>query len=299
MRLYLCILFLVFQFSGFAQQEPENSLPLETKIQPTVMVIPFVKSDQDMRDIYEHQYGAPIRAAMTRVKDGLDQEGIKTIDFRAILKQIGNDDAITTDQQASLKQRVIQLSSADIYVESETQVIRTPRGNSVTVILTAYDAFTGLSLVNKLGHSPKFYTENYEKLAEKALDTFLKDFTSALQLSFQDMIENGRTIAIDIGFSEDAEIDMDSEIGDNGDLLSDVLENWLEDNSLGSYFHIQGITATKMIIDEIKIPMIDPKTNRNYRPSKFANRLRKFLIAQGFQVTRDIQGSKIFITIAG
>ncbi len=299
MKNYFFILILFFQTLASAQQEAQISNIPQVKTNPTVMVIPFAKSGKDMREVYEHEHGAPIRAAITRVKDGLDQEGIQTIDFRAMLKQVNNSDAVTTDQQSSIKQRIIQLSAADIYVESETQVVRTPRGNSVTVILTAYDAFTGLSLVNKLGHSPKFYTENYEKLAEKALDTFLEDFTTSLQFSFQDMLENGRTIAVDIGFSEDSEIDMDSEIGDSGDLLSDVLENWFEENALGSYFHIQGITATKMIIDEVKIPAIDPKTNRNYRPSKFASLLRKFLTTQGYEVTRDIQGSKIFITITG
>lgn len=266
-------------------------------IQPTVMVIPFVAEDQNMRDLYEHPNHGPIRTTISRVKDGLDQKGIQTIDFRAILRQLNNQEAMTSEQQSSLKQQVIKLSAADIYVEAETQVIRTPKGNSVTIILTAYDAFTGNSLVNKLGHSPKFYTDNYEKLAEKAIDTFLESFTDDLQAAFQDMIRNGRAIALDIGISEDSSIDMDSDIGSDGDLLSDLLENWLETNALGAYFHIQGVTATRMIIDQVKIPVVDPTTNKPYRPSRFAAKLRKFLISQGFEVTRDIQGAKIFITI--
>jgi len=58
------------------------------------------------------------------------------------------------------------------------------------------------------------------------------------------------------------------------------------------------ITATQMIIDQLRIPAKDLETNKNYRPSKFASHLRKFLISQGFEVTRDIQGTKIFITIS-
>lgn len=289
-------LFIFITASG--QYDAQESTPV-AQIQPTVMVIPFVKEDQNLRNVFEHEHGGPIRTAISRVKDGLDQKGIQTIDFRALLKQLNNQEAITTNQQSSIKKRIIELSAADIYIESETQVILTPKGNSVTVILTAYDAFTGLSLVNKLGHSPKFYTENFEKLTEKAIDTFLEEFTHSLQASFQDMIHNGRIIAVDIGIAEDSAIDMDSEIGEDHDLLSDVLENWFEENANQSYFHVQGVTATKMIIDKVKIPAIDPKTNKNYRPSKFAARLRKFLISQGLEVTRDIQGSKIFITISG
>ncbi len=287
------ILFILFPFFAFTQQEHLIA------VQPTVMVIPFVKEGEGLRNIYEHQHAGPIRVSISRVKDGLDQSGIQTIDFRAILKQATSQEAMTIEQQTSIKQRVIELSAADIYIETETQVILTPKGNSVTVILSAYDAYTGMSLVNKLGHSPKFYTDNYEKLTEKALDTFLEDFTDALQESFQDMIQNGRSIAVDIGIAEDSQIDMDSEIGEANDLLSDVLENWFENNAMQAHFHVQGITATKMIIDEVKIPAIDIKTKKLYRPSKFAARLRKFLIQHNLQVTRDIQGSKIFITISG
>jgi len=300
LRVVLSLIVYVFvQGNLAAQADTISSVASKpAMVQATVMVIPFVREGADMREVYEHQHGGPIRAAITRVKDALDQQGIKTIDFRAILRQLKNKEAMTTNQQSSLKEKVIALSTADIYVESETQVVRTPTGNSVTVILTAYDAFTGLSLVNKLGHSPKFYTENYEKLAEKALDTFLENFTKSLAIAFQDIQDNGRSIALDIGIAEDSDIDMDSDVGEDQELLSDVLETWLEENAFGAYFHIQGITATRMIIDEVKIPVKDPVSQKNYRPSRFAAKLRKFLQSQDLEVTRDIQGAKIFITIS-
>lgn len=295
---FLFSVIIIAVFCSFANSANADNTPL-VKMQPKVMVIPFTKADQTMREVYEHDLGAPVRTTITRVKDGLDQQGIETVDFRAVIKQLGNTQAMTSNQQSSIKQRIIELSSADIYVEAETQIVRTPSGNSATVILTAYDAFTGRSLVNKVGHSPKFYTENYEKLAEKALDTFLPDFTVELFESFQGIILNGRLIAIDIGISENSTIDMDSDVGDSGDLLSDVIENWFDENAHNGDFHIQGVTATKIILDEVRIPAIDAKTNRIYRPSKFAAKIRRFLIDQGYEVTRDVQGGKIFITIEG
>jgi len=154
MKKYLLLLLFLAPLWSVAQ--PAETTSTTKLIQPTVMVIPFVKEDQDMREIYEHNHGGPIRAAITRVKDGLDKKGIQTIDFRAMLRQLGNQKAMTTTQQSSMKQSVIALSTADIYIESETQVVRTPRGNSVTVILTAYDAFTGASLVNHHGYADDY-----------------------------------------------------------------------------------------------------------------------------------------------
>lgn len=297
---YCFSILLFFVLSTALAQADYTAAPSgKVSVQPTVMVIPFTKADDDMRAVFEDQNNGVVRAAISRVKDGLDQRGIQTIDFRAVLKQLNNTKALTTEQQSSVKQTVIEYSAADIYIESETQIIKTPTGNSVTVILTAYDAFTGRSLVNKLGHSPKFYTDNFEKLAEKALDKFLDKFIHSLDLTLKNMLKNGRSIAVDIGIAEASSIDMDSEVNDNSDLLlSDLIESWLEENAFQAHFHIQGITATKMIIDEVKIPMLDPKTKKNYRPSKFAAQLRKFLQTQGLNASRDVQGSKIFITIS-
>jgi hypothetical protein len=79
-------------------------------------------------------------------------------------------------------------------------------------------------------------------------------------------------------------------------LLSDQIENWLEKNAFKGYFHTSGVTATKMLVDELRVPFKDANGN-NYRISKFAAEFRNFLKGLGIESTRDIQGNKIFITI--
>ncbi len=297
---YLIFLFTFTLGAAFGQLNVEKASLVQQNIyQPTVMVIPFAKEGENMRAVLEDDYATHLRVAVSLVKKGLEQHDVQTKDFRAVLQQIDMQKDLTANQQHSLKQEVITLSAADIYIETEARIIRTPRGTSVTVLLNAYDAFTGQTLLSELGHSPKFYTDNFEKLTEKALTTFLDGFCTSLQEAFRQSMQNGRSIAIDIGISEGATIDMDSEIDNNGDLLSDLIENWLEENAYQSYFHIQGVTATKMIIDEVKIPAKDPVTKKNYSPSRFVNELRKYFVKLGLEVSRDIQGTKVFITISG
>ncbi len=289
--LLLIILFNCSQIFGqidtIAEQRPT--------IQPTVMVIPFAKEHQSMRNVLENDIY--LRVAMTKVKEGFDNRGYSTIDFRGRLKQLSNEDAMELGNAESVKQKVIELSGADIYVETEAKVIKTSKGNSVTVIVTAYDAFSGQSLANKVGSSPKFYTENYDKLTQKAVDDLIDDFLNTLQEKFTDMLENGRTVTINIGFSEDSEMDMDSEFTDDEEFLSDLLEYWFEDNAYKGYFHIQGVTATKMMLDDVRIPVKDPKSGRNYRTTRFAALITKYLKTLDLDVVRDVQGNKIFITI--
>ena len=144
--------------------------------------------------------------------------------------------------------------------------------------------------------SPKFKTDNFDKLIEKAVEKTIEEFLNTMQSKFDNMIENGRTVVVNITFGEGSDMDMDMDFGDDGDLFSDAMELWFEENAHKGYYHLQGVTATKMILDDVRIPLRDAK-GRNYRPSKFAAKLRKYLVSQELDVTRDVQGSKIFITI--
>ena len=292
-KLLLTLVLLGSMFHAFSQEaKPATEAP--RSIQPSIMVIPFAKENQDMRTVLENDIN--LRVAVTKIKEGFDKRGFSTVDFVAKSKLVNNDKAMEMNNLSSLKQQIIELSGADIYVETEAKVNRTDGGNSVTVIVTAYDAFSGLSLSNKVGNSPKFYTDNFEKLTEKAAEGIVEDFLNTMQTKFDEIVKNGRIAALNITFSENATTDMDSEVGSTGLMFSEVLEKWLEENTFKGYFHLQGVTATKMIVDELRLPFLDAKGN-NYRPTKFAAELRNYLKTIGFESTRDVQGSKIFITI--
>ena len=164
------LLILPLSLTGaFAQENPQSSAAPATalQIQPTIMVIPFIKESENIRTVLESDVNK--RVALTKVKEGFDKRGVNTIDFLAKLKQSQADKAFEMENQTSLKQQIIELSGADIYVETEVNVLYSGSGNAVTVILTGYDAFTGQSLANKVGNSQKFYTNDINKLTEKAV----------------------------------------------------------------------------------------------------------------------------------
>ena len=308
MRILNLVIILLLTFS-IAEGTIEKGSPLgcqafaESKketaggLQPTIMVIPFVKEGEDLRYVLERDSSQHLRVAIAKVKNAFDTAQIKTIDFKSMIQRIDSDRILTHNSRNDLKSGVIIYSGVDIFVEVEAQVVETSRGNSVTVILNAYDAFSGNALANGFGHSPKFYTQNFEKLSEKALDTFLETFVVSTKLALKDLEKNGRSISINIGIEKGVKMDMDSEIGDSGNLLSDVIEDWLEKNAYQSRFNIQGITATKMIVTEVKIPKTDPVSKQNYRPSKFAKALLQYLESLGIECSRDVQGTNIFIIV--
>lgn len=290
MRILHLIFMLFIVFDSYGQQDSILN-------QPTIMVIPFAKEEIDLKNFFESNSAQHVRVAMTKVKNAFDTTHLKTIDFKSMIQRIENDRILTQNSQQNFKNSIIQYAGIDIYIEVEAKIVKTSRGNSVTVILNAFDAFSGRSLANGFGHSPKFYTQNFEKLSEKALDKFLREFVLSTKEALIDLNKNGRFITLNIGIAQGISMDMDSEVGNNDLLLSDEIELWLEKNTLNAQFNIQGITATTMIINEIKIPKIDPQTQRNYRPSKFARSFIQFLASLGVEAKRDVQGTNIFITL--
>ncbi len=264
--------------------------------QPTIMVIPFAREGVTLRSVYENN--ELTRIAITKVKEGFDQRGVNTIDLRAKLKQTNLNEALQEGQQHETKDDVIAVSGADIYVEVDASSNPSKTGNSAYVILTAFDAFSGESFANKTASSPKIYTDNYEKLIEKAVEAEIDNLLNTIQEKFNDVHLNGRTITVHVGIEEGSELSLDSEFNDEGDYVSEMIENWVSDHAFNGTYHIQGATSNKITFDQVKVPLFDEE-GKNYRISAFANAFRKYMRANGISVKQTIQGNNVVFVITG
>src|SRR5690606_34132324 len=95
-------------------------------------------------------------------------------------------------------------------------------------------------------------------MTEKYDDTqpnMLEDFLNVMQQKFTDIAENGRPVKVNFSFDNNSELHMDILVGSNEDLLSQVVENWLMENSVHGVASSTGPTATGQIFDEVRIPL--------------------------------------------
>lgn len=270
------------------------SIKAAVTVQPKIMVIPYVKETEDIRTILEEDVNK--RIVLTKVKEAFDSRGFTTVDFTGKLKSLSTQGALTSEHQQDLKSAIITNSGADIYVEAEIVVGLTPSGNSVKVIVNGYDAATGSSLANKVGDSGKFYTDDIGRLGAKAIESCAEDFLNVMQMKFNDVVENGRSINVTIGFDGTSAFDMTSEIGDEGLTLADAIELWFGDHAFKGNYHIQGTTSNKMIIDDARIPL-KTDTGANYNINRFGLEFLKFARSNGLKINRDISGNSLIITI--
>ncbi len=263
-------------------------------VQPKIMVIPYTKEGEDLRTILEQDENK--RIAIAKIKEGFDSRGFTTVDFVAKLKAAKDNNIFTSDNQTDIKTQIVEMSGADVYVQSEVIVDKSQSGNSVKLILTAYEVSTGNSLSNKVGESGRFYTDDFNKLSSKAVESCIEDFLNIMQTKFTDIVNNGKSILIDISFDPSSQYNMSSEIGSDDLPLSDQIEIWMGDNAFKGNYHIQGTTNLKMLFDDVRIPLKDDNGN-NYNPNKFGLEMFKFFKKLGISIGRDIKGNTIYITI--
>ena len=293
MKKYLYFIFIFFAIMMVHAQDAVTSQV--ATVQPKIMVIPYTKEGEDIRTILEDDVNK--RIILTKIKEAFDSRGFTTVDFTAKLKTVNANNVFMADNKTDLKTQIVQQSGADVYVEAEMNVLLSGSGNSVKIILTAYEISTGNSLANKVGESNKFYTDDIGKLATKAVESCAEDFLNTMQMKFTDIVENGKSIQVNFGFDMGSAYTMSSEVGSNGLLLSDEIELWMEQAAYKNNYHIQGTTDSQMIFDDVRIPLKDPVNGRNYNPNKFAMEIFKFMRSLGLQVSRDIKGNTIYITI--
>lgn len=262
-------------------------------VQPTIMVVPFTKEGEDIRTVLEADVNK--RAVLTSIKEAFDNRGFTTVDFLGKFRAMSNQAAFNENNQSDLIAEIVQNSGADIYITAEIDINKNSQGTALNIIMTGYDSSTGASLANKIGNSGRFNTTDIARLADVAIKKNMDTFLDNLQTKFNDIVANGRSIIISFNFDASSDHNMSEDF--DGDLLSDLLEMWMEDNAYKNYYHIQGTTDKTMIFDDVRIPLKDPNTGRNYNINRFASSLQKYLKSLGLEVSRQTTGNQLYISI--
>jgi hypothetical protein len=294
-----CLLVLNFWASiVFSQNSSTNSGGQVNQIQPSIIVIPYKTEGQKYRKILEDpNTGFQKRIAISRVKEAFDSRGFTTYDFEAELKKGETAGAFTADAQTDEKDVIVKNSGADIFVVVDINVEKGTSGTDVKIILQAFESATGRSLTNKDASSGKFYTDDISKLAGKAIDVMKEDFLNVLQTKFTDIVNNGRSVYIEFVLAQDATLTFQSEVGTDGDLLSESIVDWMSKNAYKNYAKKGGSTAKKIIYDDVRIPLKDQTTGMNYEIESFGRLIRKYLKSINATGSIEYPRGQIIVTI--
>ena len=275
------------------QQSMQPAQDVRT-IQPRIMVIPYTKESEDIRTVLEDDVNK--RIVLTTIKEAFDKRGFTTVDFTARLRSATGNAVFMGDSQSDLKAQIIEMSGADVYVVAEISLNSSSYTNNLRVILEAHEVTSGNSLANIIGES-RLVSNDVGTLGTRAVESVIEEFLNTMNEKFTDIVNNGKTVFVIVGIDENSQYSLSSPVGTNGLLISDAIELWIADNAYKNYYHMQGSTGRRMIFDDVRIPLRDPATNNNYTLSRFGLSLYQYLLSLGLNVTRDIQGNTLFVTI--
>lgn len=281
-------LLLSFFFALFSQVAICQNV---VQTQPKIMVVPYVTEGVDIRNSIE---GDPnIRLVLSKIREAFDRRSYTTVDFESKLKAQSANNALAQNAQKDLKSMIIQGSGADIYVEVEYIFNESSSGNSVKIIMKACDVSTGAALASKDAFSGQFYTNDIGRLAGAAVEKVSDEFLSVIQSKFDDIVINGRSIAVDFTVDENSSVTLQQEI--DGTELADLITDWMASHSFQNNYHVQGATDLELIFDDVRIPLKDA-TGRNYNIQMFDRELRQYLRQLGLKVTHTTKNNTLVIT---
>ncbi|MCC6541693.1 MAG: hypothetical protein IT225_05695 [Flavobacteriales bacterium] len=294
------IAFLLFTFLPgifHAQETPAAKTPCdETKTsRPSIMVIPRVKEGEDIRTIIDKDFN--LRAAIAKVQEAFNARDFTTIDLVAKLKAATAQDAFTIDAASDYKTQLLQYANPDIYVETEYLAKPANGLTSTTVILTAHDCVTGNQLGSKQG--TKASELNDPAVIVGGIMTNIADpFLNDMQAKFTEMTQDGRQVSLVFKFKDGSVWNETAEV-ESRDYkeLGQVIEEWVAERAVKHNYAAPRSTANAIYYDDVRIPLRDPVTCRNYTSTMFRRDLTALLRSCNITSTPLVNGAQIIMTI--
>lgn len=179
--------------------------------------------------------------------------------------------AVKTSMLSQLRQR----SRADIIIQLTWSVNQMGPKRSVTYTMQGIDSYTNKEVASATGTGDASFTAELPVLLAEAVNSHIDEFCERLQNHFDDLLNNGREVSVNIRIFENPEdIDLESEYGDKE--LREIIEDWVYDNTVNHRFNLSDDSEVYMNFDEVRIPVYDER-GHSMAASNFGRQLQKFL----------------------
>ncbi len=289
---------------------------------PTLMVVPadnwcvnnnFMDSFDDQGTIVDVpnykralQNSSDCYNVITKINALMSERGFPLKDLSSVIKSMETNsamDAMTISRSgAGLAESPLDLlkrnANSDIVIELNWQVHTNGPKRSVTYTLAAKDAYSDKQIAGTEDTGTPSFASELTVLLEEAVLAKMDDFCSQLQMHFDDMMENGREVVMEVKIVENnSGIDMYSEYG--GEELTDIIDDWVSDNTVNHRYNLSMGSENFLKFEQVRIPLYQA----NGRPNdtrRWARELSKELTSK-YQIPNrvDIRGLGKAVVLIG
>ncbi len=254
---------------------------------PTIMVMPYVKSDEDYRETVENN--SDVRMAISKLNEAFIVNGVETKDLEQTIKNANT--YLARNPNVSLEDAILTNCGADVAVYVDINKDKTAEGLRISLIMNAIDVSTGRTIASKSETSGRKNT-TADMICGALANVISKDFLKQISTGMAKRIQKGSSLSLKFTISANSTMNMDTEVAGEFLPLSDVLIMWVKKNAKDGKYHSNGRSSTLLNIDEVQIKNAD-----NQDINDFSIELYKYLRSINLTIKRDIVGNTINITI--
>ena len=278
---------------------------------PTIMVVPddawctangyIIETDNQGKTTRTPDYERALQenidlvTTITKIGELMNERQFPLKDLSTVIKNLNRNAAedemlVSRTSGASLAEtpydRVITRAKADIIVEVLWRVNTTGPKRSITYQLKGVDAYSGKNIASAEGTGAPSFSAEIPVLIEEAVLEKMDGFTSQLQSHFDDMVENGREVVLNVRvFDNGSGLSLEDEY--DGEGLAEIIDSWMAQNTVNHRFNLSDQTENLMNFEQVRIPLYRPNGNP-MDTRHFANSLRKFLGAAPYNITSKV-----------
>ena len=218
-----------------------------------------------------------------KISNMMADRGFPLVDLSATISSIerrqAEDELITSKQGAAIAESPLdqlrRTAKADIILSLDWTVNENGPKRSVTYNLQGLDAYTNKVIAGVQGTGNPPLTAETAVLPEEAAVPNHNTFPPRRQDYVDDLFANGREGVVTVRVVDNsAGIDLDSEY--DGYLLSEIIDEWMADNTVNSRFGKSDATENYINYHQVRIPLYNEK-GRSMDTEMFVRNLARYL----------------------
>lgn len=261
----------------------QNGYMTEYDNQGTVVSIPDYKRAL--------QNDADLLLVISKINTLMADRGFPLKNLETVLKSIEQNTAennliSSKTSGASLTEspldRIRQTAKADIILQLTWSVKTNGPKSYVSFNLQGLDAYTNKQIAGAQGSGDPSLTTDVSVLLEEAVLNHIDNFSARLQSFFDDLFANGREAVISVRvFDNGSGLDLETEY--NGATLSEIIDEWMFDNTVEHRFGKLESTENRIEYEQVRIPLYNAK-GMALDTEAFLRQLHRFLAAEPYKI---------------
>ena len=230
--------------------------------------------------------------AITKVGELMTERGMNLKDLQSIIQdmhQSNAEDEMTKSLTSGATlaetpyEKLLNRAKADIVIKLQWRSNTSGPRASVTYTLKGIDSYTKKQIAAATGTGqPSSYSEPAQLLEEACIEK-MDAFVAQLQAHFEDLLENGREVSINVRmFDNGSGISFNDEYGDSE--LTDVIDDWMAENTVNHRYNLSDASDYVLRFEQVRIPLYRPN-GRPMDTRSFVNQLKKYLANAPYNLT--------------